>query len=111
MDISAPSDEASPSIVNPVSTFPTAKASKKIVGIFLTRTIQEYCEGKIIDDHDQFATLKLNFEKLKAFMEMLEDGQISQGIKLRFLETLQEAELKKLSIPQHNLKSSISTLE
>ena len=52
MDISAPSDEASPSIVNPVSTFPTAKASKKIVGIFLTRTIQEYCEGKIIDDHD-----------------------------------------------------------
>jgi hypothetical protein len=43
------------------------------VGKLLTWTIWEYCEGKLINDHDKFAILELNYEKLKTFMEKLED--------------------------------------
>ena len=92
MDISAPNDEASPSMVNPVSTFPTIETTEEMMDKLLTHKIQEYCEGKMINDHDQFAMLELNNEKLKTFTEKLGNGQITLGFKLRFLETMQEGE-------------------
>jgi hypothetical protein len=33
----------------------------------LTWKIHEYCEGKLINDHNLFAMLKLNYEKLRTF--------------------------------------------
>lgn len=44
---------------------------EEIVVKFLTRKIHEYCEGKLIGDHDKFAILELNYEKLKTFTENL----------------------------------------
>ena len=44
---------------------------EEIVDKLLTQKIQEYCEGKLIGDHDKFAMLELNYEKLKTFMENL----------------------------------------
>ena len=48
--------------------------------------------------------LKLNYEKLKTFMEKLEDGHIFQGLKLHFLKIVQEPERVHLLTPQQNLK-------
>ena len=62
----------------------------------LTWKIHEYCEGKLIDDRNQFVMLELNYEKLKIFTEKLEDGQVSQRLKLHFLKIMQEAEKSKL---------------
>lgn len=50
MDIFAPSDEASPSIVTPLLHFPIIEIIKDIVDRLVIRNIQEYCEGKLIDE-------------------------------------------------------------
>ena len=92
MDISAPGDEASPSTINPISTFPTFKTAKELLDKLLTHKIHEYCKGKLINDHDLFAILKLNYEKLETFTGKLEDGQISQRLKLCILKLVQEVE-------------------
>ena len=65
MDIFAPSDEASPSMVNPAATFATIEIAEEIMDGLLTWKIREYCEGKLIDHNDQFAMLEPNYEKLK----------------------------------------------
>ena len=88
MYIFALSDKVSLSKVNHVSTFPTAKAIEEIVDKLLTQKIHIYYEGKLINDHDMFVMLELNYEKIKTFMEKLEDGHISQGLKVCFLETV-----------------------
>ena len=67
MDNSTTSDEASPSTINPISTFPTFETTVEILDKFVTWKIHEYCEGKLINDHDLFAMLKLHHEKLKTF--------------------------------------------
>ena len=110
MSIFAPSDEASPSAINLVSTFPTTKTTKEIVDRLLTKKIRVYCEGKLINDHNEFIMFGLNYEKLKTFMEKLKEGQIFQMLKLYFLET---CNLKSINLlpPQWNLKNSKSTLK
>ena len=50
-----------------VSKLPTIETIEEIVDKLLTHKIRENCEGKLINDHDQFATLKLNYKKLKTF--------------------------------------------
>lgn len=90
MDIFAPSDEVSLSTVDPISTYATIEIIEEIVDRLLTHQIWEYYESKLIDNDNQFATLKLNYENLKTFRKELEYGQISQGLKLCFLETIQE---------------------
>lgn len=74
MNVSPPSDEASHFTVNPISTFPTIETIEEIMDIFLTWKIWEYSEDKLIDDYNLFAMLELNYEKLKVFMEKVEDG-------------------------------------
>ena len=88
MGISTHGDEVSLSIVNYVSTFPTTKAIEEIVDKLLVRKIHEYYEGKLINDHDKFVMLELNYGKLKTFTKKLEDGHISRGLKVCFLETM-----------------------
>jgi hypothetical protein len=67
MDNSIYGDEASPTTINPVSTFPTFETTMEILDKLLTWKIHEYCEGKLINDHNLFAMLKLNYEKLRTF--------------------------------------------
>ena len=43
-------------------------------------------KGDLLDGHDQFMMLELNYEKLKNFMEKLEERQIFQGLKFHFCE-------------------------
>ena len=46
MDIFTPSDdEAPPSIVNPISTFPTTETTAKMMDKLLRHKIREYYEG------------------------------------------------------------------
>lgn len=79
IDTSAPSDKASPSMVNHFSIFPTTATIEEILDKLLTRKIQEYYEGKLIDDHNRFAMLELNYQKLMTYMEQLHTyGQISE---------------------------------
>ena len=61
------------------------------MNISLTSKIWEYCEGKLINGHDQAAMLELHYEKLKTFMEKLKDSQISQGFFFFFFGMLIEA--------------------
>ena len=53
-DISGPSTEGSPPVVLPVVIFPTSVDTDEAMGHLVARKIREYCEEKLIDDHDQF---------------------------------------------------------
>ena len=54
LDISGPSTESSPPVVLPVVTFPTSVDTDEAMGHLVAKKIREYCEEKLIDDHDQF---------------------------------------------------------
>ena len=71
MDIFAPSDEAPPSLVDVVSTFPIVETTKEIVDRLLTWKIRENCEGKLINDHYQCAKLELKHKRLMNFTKKI----------------------------------------
>ena len=52
MDTSDPSTEGSPHVVPPMVTSPTSVDTDEAMGHLVARKIWEYCEGKLIDDHD-----------------------------------------------------------
>ena len=61
IDTFAPGDMASPSMINHVAIFPTTMTIEEILDNLLTRKIEEYYEGKLIDDHNWFAMSELNY--------------------------------------------------
>ena len=52
MDTFGSSTEGSPTVVPPVVTFPKSVDADETMGHLVARKIREYCEGKLIDDHD-----------------------------------------------------------
>ena len=56
MDTSGPSTKDSPPQVSPVVT--TSPPSDEVLRNLVTQTIQEYCHGKLIDDHRQFQRIE-----------------------------------------------------
>jgi hypothetical protein len=72
----------------------------------LTQKVREYCEGKLIDDHNLFAMLKLNYKNLKTLMEKLEDDHILQGSNFVYRKQCKKLKRVKLVMPQQNLKRS-----
>lgn len=74
------------------------------------RKIQEYCEGKLIDDHNQIAILESKSDKLKTFTKRF-DNQMSQGFKFCFFDLMQEAKNGKFVMPQRDLKNSKHTIK
>jgi hypothetical protein len=58
MDTFGPSTEGSPHVATPVVTSPTSVATDESMGHLVARKIQEYCAGKVIDDHDQFQRIE-----------------------------------------------------
>ena len=56
MDTSGPSTEGSPPQVSPVVT--SSPPSDEGLRNLVAQTIQEYCHGKLIDDHSQFQRIE-----------------------------------------------------
>ena len=54
MDTSSPSTQGSPPVVPPMVTSPTSVDMDEAMGHLVAIKIWEYCEGKLIDDLDQF---------------------------------------------------------
>ena len=59
MDTSGPSIEGSPPVVPLVVTSPTSVDTDEVMGHLVAKNIWEYCEGKLIDDHDQFQQIEM----------------------------------------------------
>ena len=59
-----PSTEGSPPVVPPVVTSPTSVDTDEAMGHLVARKIREYCEGKLIDDHDQFQRIETQCDQL-----------------------------------------------
>ena len=77
MDIFAPSDEESPSLVEHVSIVPTTETIEEVMNRLCTQKIQEYYKGKLINAHDQFVKLELKPERLKNSTRKTYDCHIS----------------------------------
>ena len=75
MDTSGPLTEGSPPVVPPVVTSPTSVHTDEAMGHLVAIKIQEYCEGKLIDDHDQFQRIKMQCNQLMS-MYAKHDGHL-----------------------------------
>ena len=92
MDTSGPSTESSPLVVPPAVTSPTSVDTNETMSHLVARKIWEYCEGKLIDDHDEFQWIEMQCDKLM-FMNAKHEGRLdTHEFKLTVLQAYQDTE-------------------
>ena len=93
MDTFRPPTEGSPLVVTLVVTPPTSVDTDEAMGHLVARKIWEYCEGKLIDDHDQFQRIETQCNQLMS-MYAKHDGCLdTHECKLIVLQAYQDTDM------------------